>query len=79
MNHRKQKHPSNRMCKYYLKNECVHGLDCWYRHDEPMDIDNGYHRKPTEFKCLVCGQTFDNFNGLKAHKRKKHPVCERFV
>ena len=55
MNHRKQEHPSNKTCRYFLKNQCIHGVNCWYRHDEPMDIDSSQNslksRIQTSKKC----------------------------
>ena len=65
MNHRKQKHPSNRTCKFFLRNQCVHGVNCWYRHDEPMETNNG-PAPAQNYKCSACSKTFDNpFDNLK--------------
>ena len=55
MNHRKQEHPSNKTCRYFLKNQCIHGVNCWYRHDESMDLDSSQNsvksRIQTSKKC----------------------------
>ena len=75
MNHRKQKHPSNKNCRYFLKNECIHGNKCWYRHIEPMEVDevpNSYHQNSVEVKCQFCGQVFEGWDKLREHKRTKH-------
>ena len=85
MNHRKIKHPSNRTCRYFLKDECVHGLDCWYSHSEPMDVDSGSNQNvssPRGIKCPFCDQTFEDWNGLRYHKKKAHSsnvTCHRFL
>ena len=82
MNHRKQRHPSNRMCKYFLKNQCVHGSDCWYRHEEPMETDSPAYEKGIEFRCYVCGNVFANRNSLMDHRRNNHPsivLCSNFT
>ena len=50
MNHRRQKHPSNKICRYFQKNECIHGVNCWYRHDEPMEIGNTNKTKQSDFQ-----------------------------
>ena len=35
MNHRRDAHPTNRKCRYFLKGECVFQDDCWYSHETP--------------------------------------------
>ena len=85
MNHRKQKHPSNRTCRYFLMNNCLHGVNCWYRHDEPMEtqFDSGQSTKPVkDFKCNVCAKTYQNSNSLKAHVKNEHSsvlLCQNFI
>ena len=83
MNHRKQKHPSNRTCRYFLKQQCVHGIDCWYRHDEPMDTDSGPNMSSsTDYNCQSCNEKFDNWNSLRNHKRKEDSssiLCYKFL
>jgi hypothetical protein len=82
MNHRKQRHPSNRNCKYFLRNQCIHGVNCWYRHDEPMETNHdGHSRASSTFKhkCGVCDKTFDDFQSLRLHRRSEHSTCKRFL
>ena len=50
MNHRRQMHPSNRICRYFLKNACIHGVNCWYRHDEPMEIGSTNKTEKSDFQ-----------------------------
>ena len=33
MTHRKERHPSNKRCRYFNQNNCKFGSDCWYVHD----------------------------------------------
>ena len=86
MNHRKQKHPSNRTCRYFLQNNCNHGVNCWYRHDEPMETDfarsKSVSSSKTNIKCNVCAKTFENLGSLKTHKKDEHSsmmVCQHFL
>ena len=75
MNHRKQRHPSNRNCKYFLRNACVHGVNCWYRHDEPMETDFSSSKpapSAATYKCGSCDKTFDNLNSQRSHRRSEH-------
>ena len=79
MKHRKQKHPSNKICRYFLKNQCVHGIDCWYRHDEPMEIDSGIKVQNNKYGDRA--KTFEKKRGLKTHERQAHTFaafCENF-
>ena len=82
MNHRKQRHPSNRTCKYFLSNQCVHGVNCWYRHDEPMETDPKVDKpapSSPKYKCNACDKTFDNLLELRTHRKSVHSVCNRFL
>ena len=86
MNHRKQKHPTNRTCRYFLKNECSHGVNCWYRHDEPMETDPQLSRSipaaKNEWKCNLCDNIFENSSSLRAHRRGVHgsnQSCSNFT
>ena len=84
MNHRKQKHPSNRICRYFLKNECIHGIGCWFRHDKPMETESSPPKSAShqsEIKFNVCEKTFENWNSVRVHKRRDHAPkvpCKRF-
>ena len=85
MNHRKEKHPSNKICRYYLKNQCIHGsVKCWYRHEEAMDIEAPVNEpsSPSLFKCNFCANSFNEKNDLINHKRKNHPSigpCRKYI
>ena len=85
MNHRKQKHPSNRTCKYFLKKECVHGVNCWYRHDEPMETDpvvNQSRNSKANINCQICDKRFETVHSLRTHKMNEHSapgVCQKFI
>ena len=85
MNHRKQKHPSNRICKFFLKKECVHGINCWYRHDEPMETDpvvNHFESAKSKPNCQICDKTFDTVHDLRAHRMNEHSapgLCQKYI
>ena len=40
MNHRREEHPSKKICRYYLKQECLFSSKkCWYKHEEKNSED----------------------------------------
>ena len=72
MNHRRQKHPSNKICKYFLQNACIHGVNCWYTHDEPMKIESTNKTiKAKMHNCCLCGKFFEDSADLKTHKKNE--------
>ena len=66
MNHRRQKHPSNKVCRYYLRDQCIHGVNCWYRHDEPMQVDQ------SSGSDKECEKVSKSKPVLKTHSTKPH-------
>ena len=66
MNHRRQKHPSNKVCRYYLRDQCIHGVNCWYRHDEPMQVDQS---SGSDKECEKVSKTKPI---IKSHITKSH-------
>ena len=67
MTHRKVEHPSNKRCRYYLKQQCYFNNEtCWYRHE--MNIKE----VETQFECRECDDKFLKKNELMVHKKKKH-------
>ena len=72
MNHRKQKHPSNKICRYFLKNECIHGVNCWYRHDEKMEIDFPF--ESLKDKRTSCSKANETEKAQRTHIEKEHVV-----
>ena len=77
MKHRKAEHPSNKKCKNFPDN-CSWGKECYYIHEEPMDIDE----KEWNFKCVLCEQLFlqrrDFMVHMKSNHRGKVQLCEKF-
>ena len=81
MNHRKLEHPSNKVCRYFLKQECdFDSKDCWYSHEDVASIVE--RNQCSEFKCNVCEKKFENNSTLMKHKKMEHPdrvsKCKRF-
>ena len=73
MNHRKKEHPSNKTCRYFIKNQCIHGANCWYRHDEPMDIDLSQNSTGVNAQTSKrCDKEKEGNISVKAHFQKKH-------
>ena len=83
MNHRKEKHPSKKICRYYVKNQCIHGsVKCWYRHEEPMEIEAPVKESSSQFKCYLCASSFQDKNDLRNHRRTNHPSiapCRKYI
>ena len=84
MNHRKEKHPSNRKCRYFPDGKCHRGSTCWFVHAEDlMDVDESFSKVDPVHKCYICGNVFKTKDGLKKHRKNEHPeniqVCEKFI
>ena len=72
MNHRKSDHPSNRRCKFYLKQACIFDSDtCWYRHEEQL-VNDLEHQDKTENECKDCEQKFQSKSDLMKHRKMEH-------
>ena len=71
MNHRKAEHPSNKTCRYFIKNSCWFDVnDCWYKHSSEEEM-----LKPTqqeEHPCIKCDETFKKENELRKHMKLEH-------
>ena len=68
MNHRKSDHPSNKICRYYAKGECIFDSStCWYRHIDSPDM-----LKSQTFKCIKCMNTFSSKVELDSHIKNAH-------
>ena len=87
MTHIKNTHPSNRRCRDY-PGKCQRGNTCWYKHVDEMIIDQEDENKikvaeERTFDCSICGETFQQKNLLKKHKKLKHteivPTCEKYI
>jgi hypothetical protein len=73
MNHRKSEHPSNKICRFFLKEECFFESDmCWYRHfSKSSDIlDNSR----VVHVCNKCEETFTEKSELMKHLKQVHPT-----
>ena len=82
MNHRRDVHPSRRKCQNFPAS-CAWGNTCWYKHEEPMEIDSIPEENKWNFKCDLCEETFINCKDFLFHKKKKHSStilqCEKFL
>ena len=79
MNHRKEVHPSNKKCKYFLAGKCIHGNKCWYVHGE-NDIDKNVEAF-NNFKCDICKEDLKGKRNFMMHKKMHHYdtalICEK--
>ena len=70
MNHRKSDHPSNKICRYYVKGDCIFdSTTCWYRHIDSSDVLTSQ-----TFKCVKCVNTFNNKVELESHTKDAHAM-----
>ena len=70
MDHRKQRHPSNRKCRYYARQECLFNAEkCWYRHEDFIKESGNFE---LDHSCKECEEKFQNRSQLMMHKRKEH-------
>ena len=72
MNHRKIEHPSNNICRYFLKQECDFDSEtCWYLHKEkPINEEK---KSEMKFVCNNCEREFEDRSVLMKHKKVMHP------
>ena len=81
MSHRKEDHPSNKTCRYYIKGECHFSAEeCWYLHKVKPNSGDSDERN-AEFQCFVCKNIFSSKYDLMDHKKKNHPskiLCTKF-
>ena len=84
MNHRKVVHPSNKRCRNF-PGSCTFGNECWYVHQEPMEIDQCSEERttPWNFKCNLCDEVINERRDFMKHKKMKHGDtildCQKFL
>ena len=78
MNHRKIMHPSNKKCRNFPLNSCTFGSECWYVHEETLNLPNqsNVEEIPSvsldQNKCNSCGIEFNSRQVLMKHKKEIH-------
>ena len=84
MDHRKNVHPSKKECRNFPAN-CTFGNECWYVHQEPMDVDEApdITESSWNFKCNICDEQIKERRDFMKHKKNKHADsilnCENFL
>ena len=77
MNHRKLVHPSSKKCRNF-PGDCKFKSDCWYVHDDEMDVDEDWI-----FKCNSCDEKFKDTDTFKKHNDDHHvqnvTICENYL
>ena len=67
MSHRKEVHPSNQICRYYIKGECNFSADeCWYAHKDQTNISQEISSSK---ECFVYKNSFPTKYDLMEHKK----------
>ena len=67
----KSEHIENvKLCKYFIEDSCVFGVECWLLHDLTKKLET---RPPTQLKCMFCESSFDSKHKLMNHRKKEHP------
>ena len=70
MNHRRDIHPTKRICIYDLEDRCnFQPKQCWYRHK----IEGSGENISTTLKCYTCEIHFENRMSLMKHRKIQHP------
>ena len=65
-------HPSNKKCRNFPTNCKYSSKECWYIHEEPMDVDSSLHstnRGQSKFHCDFCQETFAIRSEFMNHKK----------
>ena len=84
MNHRKDVHPSNKKCRNFPDN-CQFGNECWYVHDEKMEVDPtpASEENLFNFKCNMCEKIFRDKSNFMKHIKMQHTgstqTCQKFA
>ena len=74
MNHRKQEHTSNKICRYYLEKMCIWEADaCWYKHVNTNQPEEMETESANELSCNNCEERFVEERELRKHMKRKHP------
>ena len=78
MNHRRDIHPTNKLCRYDLQDNCNFSPEqCWYKHKNSPLPENA------TFKCFSCHEIFNSRILLMKHRKKMHiglcRPCENFL
>ena len=81
MNHRKEEHPSNKICRYFLLKSCIwEASACWYKHEnktEEMETESSH-----ESSCDQCEKRFVGNKDLRMHMKNQHTSlvarCRKF-
>ena len=81
MNHRQTDHPSKKMCRYFLKDECIFDeVTCWYKHYTQLEQES--ITEGIVHTCRKCDVTTETRNELMHHIKKTHretlSICRRF-
>ena len=86
MNHRRDSHPSKKLCRYFAKGECAFQNDCWYSHKNKKKIGNtidagSSQPESSTFSCHMCAETFISKHQLMSHKKNSHQPtrCENMI
>ena len=78
MNHRKEEHPSNKVCRFFKEQACIfEAIECWYKHDINTDLGAG-----NDYPCNKCTKLFVGNSNLMKHNKLEHTAtvarCRNF-
>ena len=88
MNHRRDNHPTNKMCFYDEESKCSFSASqCWYKHKESRKSTNSEvsssKQQRNELKCFTCQNHFANIPSLMEHRKINHietvKPCSKYV
>ena len=61
--HIAQRHPSLRVCRFFLEDRCYFVDNCIYKHERRDDVN---------YVCNICGEKFKMKRDLMFHRKNKH-------
>ena len=72
MNHRKEEHPSNKICRYFKEDACQFtDVMCWYKHESKL-AHKSQENLNLEYPCNICDEMFGTKSDLMRHKKHEH-------
>ena len=87
MNHRRDKHPTNKTCFYDAEDKCSFSANqCWYKHKDNISNEKSEGRilgqQNNELKCFTCQNRFSNTPSLMEHRKQNHietvKLCSKY-
>ena len=81
MNHRREEHPSNRVCRYFKQGSCdFEDGECWCKHTTKTMQQK---EQLEDYSCKECEHKFETKKDVMKHKKMVHggfvSICKNFA